>query len=116
MRDINTLEEFWPYYLSQHSVRACRVMHVVGTVGATVLGVTAAASGSWLVVLAPVFGLSMAWTGHFIFERNRPASWHSPKHLFWSFLCDLRLAAHAITGTIEPELARAASMYPEAER
>lgn len=71
--------EFYPFYLSEHRSRLCRRMHFVGSLGvvAVVLAVVAGASAWWLL-LAPVVGYGCAWIGHFVFEKNRPATFRHP--------------------------------------
>lgn len=71
--------EFYPYYLSEHANAMCRRMHFVGT--SLVLIVFAAAvvarDARWLW-LAPLCGYGFAWLGHFVFEKNRPATFSHP--------------------------------------
>ena len=94
-----TLAEFWPYYLSQHANPTCRALHVAGTCIGTAL---AAASPLFppLLIAAPIVAYGMSWTGHFVFERNRPASWFSAKHFVWSFISDYRMTALTLTGKL----------------
>jgi len=71
--------EFYPYYLSEHANAMCRRMHFVGT--SLVLIVFAATvvtrDARWLW-LAPLCGYGFAWLGHFVFEKNRPATFSHP--------------------------------------
>ena len=71
--------EFYPYYLSEHANAMCRRMHFIGT--SLVLIVFAAAvvtrDARWLW-LAPLCGYGFAWLGHFVFEKNRPATFSHP--------------------------------------
>ena len=90
--------EFYPYYLSEHSNRTCRRMHFVGTT--LVLIVVAAALVArtpWLLLLAPVAGYGFAWVGHFVFEKNRPATFSNP---FYSLAADFVLFRDILTGRI----------------
>jgi hypothetical protein len=101
-----SFEEFWPYYVSQHQDPWCRRLHVAGTT----LGLACAALSPlqpWLLPVAPVVGYGFAWVGHFAFEKNRPASWHSLRHFAWSFRGDMRMLARTYTGTMDGELERA---------
>jgi hypothetical protein len=100
-----SFEEFWPYYVSQHADPRCRALHVVGT--SIALGCVALAPlRPRLLLAAPVIGYGMAWIGHFAFERNRPASWHSPKHFAWSFRGDMKMLALSLQGRMDDEVAR----------
>lgn len=71
--------EFYPFYLSEHRNRACRRLHFVGSCFVLAILVYALASGSyqWLLA-APVAGYGFAWVGHFVFEKNRPATFSYP--------------------------------------
>jgi hypothetical protein len=64
---------FWPFYLSQHSKRATRLMHVAGTCLALLALITGIASFSlgWLL-MAPVIGYSVAWIAHAFIEIVPP--------------------------------------------
>jgi hypothetical protein len=102
-----TFEEFWPYYVSQHRDPTCRRLHVVGTslaLGCLAIGPLFPPA----FAAAPVVGYGLAWIGHFAFEKNRPASWHSPKHFYWSLLGDLRMLQYTATGLMPAELERLA--------
>ena len=102
---IATYTEFWPYYLRQHSHRACRGLHYVGTTIAIVLFVIHIADGNPLYFLAAIVsGYAFAWIGHFFIEHNRPATFTFP---MWSLYSDFRMYAFAITRRLPAELARA---------
>jgi hypothetical protein len=86
--------EFYVFYLGEHSDRRCRRMHFAGS--CVVLGVVALAvfsgNASWLW-LAPVAGYGFAWIGHYVFEKNRPATFSHPLYslagdwvMFWQIL------------------------------
>lgn len=90
--------DFYPFYLSEHSDRTCRRLHFVGT--ALVLAVVVSSIAMrqpWLLLAAPVAGYSFAWVGHFVFEKNRPATFTHP----WFSLCaDFVLFRDMLTGRI----------------
>ena len=88
-KDYRTFEEFWPFYLSQHSNDICRRLHVIGTLLSLVwlTGCIIRQTPAW-IFLAPVIGYGFAWTGHFGFEKNRPATFKYPR---WSFLADFKM-------------------------
>ena len=96
-------EEFWPFYVSQHKNKTSRQLHFVGTTIA--MGCVAAAPFYPPALLAaPVAGYGMAWIGHFVFEKNKPASWLGPKQLVWSLRGDLRMWRKMIEGTMDNEV------------
>lgn len=97
--------EFWPYYVSQHLDPTSRRLHVVGT-SAALACLALAPLRPKLLLAAPVVGYGMAWLGHFAFEKNKPASWNSPKHFAWSFLGDVKMVALTYGGQMEAEVAR----------
>lgn len=99
-----TFHEFYPFYLTQHLNPICRVLHVIGACVSTATLLTALATGAWLVAaLSPLIGYAFGWTGHFVFERNRPASFRQP---IFSFLGDLAMARDVLTGRLSVRPAR----------
>jgi|SRR5450830_1171652 len=90
--------EFYPFYLSEHSNRTSRRLHFMGSTIAVLLSVVAVATEHWwLLVLALVQAYAFAWTGHFFYERNRPATF---KHPINSFMGDWRMWWDILTGKI----------------
>ncbi|MBW3566394.1 MAG: DUF962 domain-containing protein [Proteobacteria bacterium] len=75
----DSFRAFYPFYLSEHRNRTCRRLHFLGTT--LVLCCMAAAIGSWnswWLAGIPFVGYGFAWAGHFLFERNRPATFKYP--------------------------------------
>jgi hypothetical protein len=103
-KPIQNFEEFWPFYVREHSKSATRLMHFVGTSAA---GVTAIAAivlkRPALIPLALVMGYGPAWFSHFFIENNRPASFKYP---LWSFQADWIMWSKILTGTMEAEVER----------
>jgi len=74
-----TFKEFYPFYLSQHQTRACRVLHFTGALAGLGLLFFAIYSNNYLYLLgAPFLSYTLAWFGHFIFEKNKPATFKYP--------------------------------------
>lgn len=136
---ITSFEEFWPFYLSEHSDPNSRRIHFVGTTGwfaslaaSTVVnpvGFSLAMAGfglifrdgvskehegpSWKHVAAMValptlaspvifpagvvFAYGCAWAGHFLVEKNRPATFKNP---LWSLLGDWKLWTQMAQGRV----------------
>ncbi|HLA32752.1 MAG TPA: Mpo1-like protein [Pseudomonas sp.] len=95
----NSFAEFYPYYLQEHSNATCRRLHYVGSL--LVLGILAYAllTQQWLWLLAmPLAGYGFAWVGHFVFEKNRPATFQYP---LYSLLGDWVMLKDAFTGRIK---------------
>ena len=90
--------EFYPFYLAEHSNPVCRRLHYVGSLLVLALLGYVLATGQWLWLLAlPVVGYGFAWIGHFVFEKNRPATFQYP---LYSFLGDWVMLKDALTGRI----------------
>ena len=90
--------DFYPYYLQEHSHPVCRRLHYVGSL--LVLAILAYAIGTqqWLWLLAmPFAGYGFAWVGHFVFEKNRPATFKYP---LYTFMGDWVMLKDAFTGRI----------------
>jgi hypothetical protein len=90
--------EFYPRYLADHSNRTCRRLHFVGTtLGlAAALHALATLDFRWLAA-GLVAGYALAWSGHFFFEKNRPATFTHP---FLSFAGDWAMWRDMLTGKI----------------
>lgn len=74
-----SFKEFYPFYLSEHSNDTNRRLHFVGTSGVIVLMGMVLLSQRWGLLWAiPVLGYGFAWVGHFVFEKNRPATFQHP--------------------------------------
>jgi hypothetical protein len=94
----SSFAEFYPYYLQEHSNDICRRLHYVGSL--LVLGILgyAISQQQWsLLWLVPVAGYGFAWVGHFVFEKNKPATFKYP---FYSLLGDWVMLKDALTGRI----------------
>lgn len=74
----SSFREFYPYYLSEHSDPRCRRMHFVGSWLVLLVLLLAVVHSTWWLVAAPVAGYGFAWLGHFVFEKNRPATFTYP--------------------------------------
>jgi len=111
MERLRTFEEFWPFYVSEHSRRTTRALHFAGTT--LVLGavVAAALRSPWWLAAAPVLGYGPAWIAHFFVEKNRPATFTYP---LWSLRGDFRMWRLMLLGRMEPEVERAVRLYPRA--
>lgn len=110
---LSSFEEFWPYYVLEHSNKTNRVLHFAGTTTAiATLGVAIAKRKPALVPLALVAGYGPAWIGHFIIQKNRPATFKYP---LWSLLADFRMWGKTLRGTMDREVERQTAKRQKAE-
>jgi len=99
---ISTLEEFWPFYVSQHLNPINRKLHALGTTLALVLGIVALARRAPSVaVLAVAVPYSFAWIGHFFYEHNRPATFTYP---LLSLRADFRMYRLTLFNEMDTEI------------
>ena len=93
-----TLDEFYPYYLSEHSNTMNRRLHFIGSslgLATFVFGLLTLKLG--LMLLSFVIGYAFAWVGHFFFEHNKPATFKYP---WLSYKGDWRMWGQIATGKI----------------
>ena len=97
-REFASFHDFYPLYLREHSSRVSRRLHVVGTALAIVLALGALLTQQWVWLWGvPVAGYAPAWTGHFFFEKNAPATF---RHPLYSLRGDLTMLRDVLTGRI----------------
>ena len=97
-KEYTNFKEFYPFYLTQHSNKTCRLLHVIGTTILLAVLVTAIYHRRPMLLLTiPVIGYGFAWVGHFFFEKNTPATFTYP---LWSLRSDFKMYFQVIIGTI----------------
>ncbi|TXG58755.1 hypothetical protein EZV62_016584 [Acer yangbiense] len=101
--NFRNMEEFWAFYVSQHSKQSTRRWHFVGTLTSIVFLLCSVLFNWWFLVLMPIFGYGIAWYSHFFVEGNIPASFGHP---FWSLLCDYKMFGLMLTGQMDKEIKR----------
>ena len=95
---IQTYQEFYKFYLSQHNNKTCRLLHVIGTTVVLALAITALYHQMpKLWILVPIAGYGFAWVGHFFFEKNKPATFQYP---LWSLKSDFKMYFDILLGKI----------------
>lgn len=91
--------EFYPYYLQEHSNAVCRRLHYVGSILILVMLGYVLMTQQWLWLISlPFIGYGFAWVGHFVFEKNRPATFDYP---LYSLMGDWVMLKDAFTGRIK---------------
>lgn len=97
-KKFHSFSEFWPFYLSQHHHPVCRFFHYLGTLTGIFLCIYFISIGQyWSIPLSFIPGYGFAWTGHFVFEKNKPAAFGNP---LWSFIGDFKMLFLFFTGRI----------------
>ncbi len=95
-------EDFFTFYLHEHSDPRNRAMHAAGTVlGLCTLIVPFVIGHPWYALLWPVVAYSFAWTGHFLIEGNKPATFGHP---FWSFISDFKMLGLMVSGKLQARM------------
>ena len=78
-RSFRSFAEFFPFYLREHSNRICRRLHFIGTTLSLFCLIALFLTGHVVFLIAALLcGYGFAWIGHFVFEKNRPASFKRP--------------------------------------
>jgi len=96
---MTSFREFWPFYLQEHSHPVNRRLHFIGTLLVHLLIIAALVThhARWLLAL-PVIGYGFAWVGHYIIEKNRPATF---KHPLWSLIADFKMFYCILLGRLK---------------
>jgi hypothetical protein len=97
--EFKTFADFYPFYLREHTNFMCRKLHFLGTCGVIAVLLLFFFTGlPMLLIFLPIIGYGFAWTGHFIYEKNRPATF---KHPFYSLLGDFRMFWDILVGRLK---------------
>ncbi|MFL9925647.1 DUF962 domain-containing protein [Herbaspirillum lusitanum] len=90
--------EFYPAYLSEHSHRKSRQLHFLGSTLALLCLIMLMLTHSlWWLLAALICGYGLAWSGHYVYEKNRPTSL---RHPVYSFIGDWVMYWQMLTGQI----------------
>jgi len=98
-KEYTSFKQFYPFYLSQHKNNTCRRLHIVASALIILLAGYSVITDQWtLLWYMPIIGYGFAWVGHFIFEKNRPATFTYP---LYSLLGDWVMFKDVIIGKIK---------------
>jgi|TARA_R110002020_G_scaffold123525_2_gene280136 hypothetical protein len=94
-----TFSEYYQYYLTLHQNKWCRRLHVLGQCVTLIYIITVFVTKLWLLlVFAPFVVYPFAWSGHYFFEKNKPAAFSRP---LWAKACDWVMLKDILFGRIE---------------
>jgi hypothetical protein len=81
-----TFKKYYKHYLTLHRHPVNRLLHVVGNI-TTLFFIFACVYFKHYIflILAPFVIYPFAWSGHFFFEKNKPAAFSKP---IWAKACD----------------------------
>ena len=98
-RQFSTYQEFFAFYLQQHSHSGNRWLHATGTLLGFLVVLVAIVTRHylWGLLWIPV-AYGCAWAGHFLVEKNKPATFGHP---WWSFISDFRMLAMMVRGELK---------------
>ncbi|XP_022747229.1 uncharacterized protein LOC111296978 [Durio zibethinus] len=101
--NFRSLEEFWAFYVNEHSKPATRRWHFAGTLSSILVLIYSVLFNWWFLVCVPIFGYGLTWYSHFFVEGNVPATFGHP---FCSLLCDFRMFGLMLTRKMDREIKR----------
>lgn len=96
-------DEFWPFYVGEHSLKLTRIFHFFGTLSALMLVILSFRVSGYLLLAVPVAGYGFAWFSHFFIERNKPATFTHPA---WSLIADCKMFLLMCRGKMDQEVKR----------
>ena len=90
--------EYYDYYLTLHTNKWCRRLHVLGQLTTIFFILVCINFSLWpLLIFTPFVVYPFAWSGHYYFEKNKPAAFSRP---LWAKACDRVMLRDIILGRI----------------
>ncbi|ELW80792.1 MULTISPECIES: DUF962 domain-containing protein [Acinetobacter] len=95
---IKNYSEFYRFYLTEHRNIMSRRLHAAGSsIGIYFFTQAIRQRKVKYVLYGLVSGYACAWVGHFVFEKNKPASFKQP---LYSFISDWRMLSDILRGNL----------------
>lgn len=95
---IKNYSEFYRFYLTEHRSMMSRRLHAAGSsVGIYFFSKAIRQRKAKYVAYGLLSGYACAWVGHFVFEKNKPASFKQP---LYSFISDWRMLSDIVRGNL----------------
>ena len=74
-----TLKEYYKHYLTLHQNKTCRLLHFLGQWVTIFFAWFVISNWHWYFLpLIPFVIYPFAWSGHYFFEKNKPAAFSNP--------------------------------------
>jgi|TARA_R100000781_G_scaffold80256_1_gene49564 hypothetical protein len=88
------MKDYYKNYLTLHQNKNCIRLHFLGQWITIICSFYILINWLWyLIPIIPFIIYPFAWTGHFLFEKNKPAAFHNPIKakisdwfMFWDIL------------------------------
>ena len=95
---IKGYHQFYRFYLTEHRNIMSRRLHVAGSsIGLYFFSKAILKRKPRYFIYGLVSGYACAWVGHFVFEKNKPASFKQP---LYSFISDWRMFSDVLRGNL----------------
>ncbi|KAF1019640.1 MULTISPECIES: DUF962 domain-containing protein [Acinetobacter] len=95
---IKNYSDFYRFYLTEHRNIMSRRLHAAGSsLGIYFFTQAIRQRKAKYVLYGLVSGYACAWVGHFVFEKNKPASFKQP---LYSFISDWRMLSDIVRGNL----------------
>ena len=95
---IQDYSTFYRFYLTEHRNIMSRRLHVVGSsIGLYCVSKAIRQKKAKYVLYGLLAGYACAWVGHFVFEKNKPASFKQP---LYSFISDWKMFSDVVRGRL----------------
>jgi len=95
---IRNYQEFYHFYLTEHRNILSRRLHVTGSsVGLYFLSKAIRKRQPRYIAYGLFSCYACAWIGHFVFEKNKPASFKQP---LYSFISDWKMFSDVVRGRL----------------
>ena len=73
------LNRYYTYYISLQQNPKCRLLHFLGQIATIIFTILIIYKKYWLMfLLTPFIIYPFAWSGHYYFEKNKPAAFNNP--------------------------------------
>ena len=93
-----TFSEYYQHYLTLHKNKWNRRLHILGQIATISFVIVVVSFKLWpLLLLTPFVVYPFACTGHFVFEKNKPAAFSRP---LWAKACDWVMLKDVLIGRI----------------